>query len=368
MDGMNMGGQGQQSPDPRLARMEQQRLLAAQQFAQQQQNAQPVSPEPVSPTPMPAPTPVAPSGNATSSMRERMRQSSQQSQSTQQVVLEQGENYNPQGAAPVEQPKAQTASSTIINTTNNGQVPNIQTDTGDDSPKFKLSKGMVLAIAAMVVIALVFILVMLKGSDEGEKEPEVPTYEDPFDDPNLEWLTPDSSIFYTDAEKSALRAAGYTGDEIDAFASQGLSASDKILQAQAERDAWIQEAIAPLYDTASDEYKAFISQTWLTLPERSDMNDWTQVATYYTERKNLDYEKVTVYGNQLFIKVYLDDAAHKDWFFLNVTPTEWLQLNDSGNVIVNYTYCTHFVGEDIMTAYEDTDNIYITSATLEIIQ
>lgn len=359
---MNMGGQGNQvpvSPDPRLAMMEQQRMAVAQQFASsREQVVTSVSPTPVSPTP---------TNGSTGAMRDRMRQNAQQAQQTQQVVLEQGENYKPDESVTVQQKPANTATTTIINTTNNGQVPDIDTGNDEGKPKFKPSKTMVFIIAGMVIVALIVMFAMLSRNKDTEEEPEVPTYEDPFEDPDLIWITPSSSLFYTEEEKAALRAAGYTGEDIDAFAADSIPAADKIAEAEAARDAWIQEAIAPLYDTTSDEFKEYIAQTWLTLPERTDMYEWRQVATYYTERKNLDYEKVGVYGNQLFIKVYLDDSAHDDWFFLCVTPAEWLQLNDNGNVIVNYVYCTRFVGDDLMSSYEDMENIFITSATLEII-
>lgn len=298
--------------------------------------------------------------SAQQALRERMR--AQSKQASQPVTLQQTDTYQP--GQSVQQPQqaqqtqqqAQPANSTIINTTQSG-------DNGGKG--FKMSKGLALGIVGILVAACIlgYILMSGKGKEESDNAAE-PNLDE------LEWLDPvNNNVFlYTPEEITQLRAAGYTGDEIESYQSQMVPAEDLIKQAEAERDAWVQEAIAPLYDTASDEYKHYVSQTWLTLPQRTDMADWTMLASYYTERKNLDYEKIDVYGNQLFIKVYLDDNVHADWFFLCVSPDEWNKLQDSGNVIVNYTYCTRLVGDDYMTAVEDTDNIYITQASLEIIE
>ena len=211
---------------------------------------------------------------------------------------------------------------------------------------------------------MVFVIAAIVILGSGKKE-ETNTPDESLED--LEWLDPvnQETFLYSPEEITNLRAAGYTGDEIESYQSQQTPAEDLIKQAEAERDAWVQEAIAPLYDTASDEYKHYVSQTWLTLPQRTDMADWTMIGAEYAVDQNLDYEKIDVYGNQMFIKVYLDDNAHESWFFLNVSPTEWNQLNDAGNIQVHYTYVTHLVGDDYMTATEDFDDIYITSATLQ---
>lgn len=301
--------------------------------------------------------------SAQQALRERMR--AQSNQASQPVTLQQTDTYQPgqavqqpQQTQQTQQPQqqAQPANNTIINTTQSS-------DNGGKG--FKMSKGLALGIVGILVVVGILGYVLMNG--KGKEEPEN-TGEPNLDE--LEWLDPvNNNVFlYTPEEITQLRAAGYTGDEIESYQSQMVPAEDLIKQAEAARDAWVQEAIAPLYDTASDEYKHYVSQTWLTLPQRTDMTEWTMLASYYTERKNLDYEKIDVYGNQLFIKVYLDDNAHADWFFLCVSPDEWNKLKDSGNVIVNYTYCTRLVGDDYMTAVEDTTNIYITQASLEIIE
>lgn len=298
--------------------------------------------------------------SATASMRERMEASKSVS-SGKEVVLEQGVNYNPNP-----QPDHQNhgSSTTIINTT---QIPQDNTGDNDDSGRgFKPTKTFVLIAAGIVVFGVIMCLVFLFNGSDTPKDSGTETGMIPEED--LEWITPDSNYLYTQDQIEELRTVGYTGTEIENFQSLQMDVTELVKEAKAKRDAWVQEAVAPLYDATSQEYKDYIAQTWLTLPKRNDTDEWDNVAGYYEVRKNLDYEKVTSYGNQLFLKVFLDDNVHADWFFLNVTPEDWNKLKERGNVIVNYTYCTRYVGTDEFTQFEDYENIFITAAYLEIIE
>ena len=332
-------------------------------------------------TPPPAqqPIPVQQPAQQTSqltgqqAMRARMMaaRGQQMQQTGQQVVLQQTESYQPAGQQPIQQaqPTGQQVTQQTQQTQQVQQVQQNQTqpqqttmiNTTQEGGGFKPGKKLIFIGVGILLIFVIAAIVIL-GS--GKKE-ETNTPDESLED--LEWLDPvnQETFLYSPEEITNLRAAGYTGDEIESYQSQQTPAEDLIKQAEAERDAWVQEAIAPLYDTASDEYKHYVSQTWLTLPQRTDMADWTMIGAEYAVDQNLDYEKIDVYGNQMFIKVYLDDNAHESWFFLNVSPTEWNQLNDAGNIQVHYTYVTHLVGDDYMTATEDFDDIYITSATLQ---
>ena len=293
-------------------------------------------------------------------LRNRMKSGSQQSSDS--VKLVQGDSYKPQeDKTPEPTPTPTAKTTTIINTP--------KTDDNDslvEDKKFKITKPIAMVIVGVIIVLLILCVMFFGKGKEGSNDTTVD--EGLVSDEELEWITPDYTFSFTQEEIESLREVGYTGDEIESFASLGFSAADMVLEAEVKRDAWIQEAIAPLYDSTSEEYKNFINQTWLTLPERNDTDEWSEIAGYYEERKNLDYEKVTVYGNQLFLKVFLDDDTHQDWFFLNVTPEEWNKLNDRGNVIVTYTYCTRYVGVDSFTMVEDFDNVFITAATLEIIE
>lgn len=325
----------------------------------------------------------APQGGGTAAIRQRM-QASRGAAPPPPTVITQGDTYNPtpttqaptrpvqptiplpaQSAQPNTAPTQVGSTSTIINTTS-VDTQGSGNDNGSEKKKFNpmIAIGIFIGIAVLGVLLMVF----SKKPDGNEVPSENPDGVVSEDD--LVWIDPvvDTETFYTQDQINKLREVGYTGTEIEQFALNGEDVNAKIREAEAIRDAWLQEAIAPLYDATSQEYKDFISQTWLTLPERKDLGEWTQVAGYYQERKNLDYEKVTVYGNQLFIKIYLDDDVHADWFFLNVTPEEWIKLKDQGNVIVTYTYCTRYVTSAEGFNVEDFSNTFITSAVLEIIE
>lgn len=325
------------------------------------------------PPPTQQPTPVQqpvqqtsqPTGQEAMRIRMMTARGQQTQQTGQQVVLQQTESYQPAGQQPV-QPSQPTGQQTTQQTQQTQQTQPQQTtmiNTTQEGGGFKPGKKLIFVIVGILLVFGIAAVIVL-GSGKKD-DADTSTSDESLDE--LEWLDPvnQETFLYSPEEITNLRAAGYTGDEIESYQSQQTPAEDLIKQAEAERDAWVQEAIAPLYDTASDEYKHYVSQTWLTLPQRTDMADWTMIGAEYAVDQNLDYEKIDVYGNQMFIKVYLDDNAHESWFFLNVSPTEWNQLNDAGNIQVHYTYVTHLVGDDYMTATEDFDDIYITSATLQ---
>ena len=175
-------------------------------------------------------------------------------------------------------------------------------------------------------------------------------------------------VIYSQEEVEKLREVGYTGYEIEQFSNDREDFNRLVEEAETKRDLWLRENIAPLYDSASEEYKAYINQTWLSLSKRKDVDNWDEIAGTYELRKNLDYEKIDVYGEQLFIKVYLDDDEHKKFFFVCVTPEQYAKLKNRGNVIVTYTYETRYVYKTDSSKFEDTKNIWIIDAELEIIE
>ncbi len=334
------------------------------------------------PTPTPAGMPGAGTGSKPMTAQEQMRARMRAGNGAHTAsTMTQGEQYNPVSqAAPAQAPtptptptpvhtptptptQSPIANQTIINTT----------QTEQDEPKkgfgFKMSPIIAIAIAIAVLLAGFLgysYYVKHKGDPKPADAEQTETeWVDPFADGSTQWIEPDTQWNYTAEQIQQLRAAGYTGDEIEQYASTQTPYLDLIKQAEAARDAYIQEAIAPLYDTASDEYKHYISQTWLSLRERNDVDGWIPCMTYLEQRKNLDYEKIEVHGNQLFLKVYLDDFAHDDWFYVLVTPEQWNSLNDAGNVLVTYEYATRYDGEDAFTAVEDKNNIYIINAYID---
>lgn len=297
-----------------------------------------------------------------------MQWASQNGQTTQQTQPAQTGPVNVAPQQPVNAAPAQPANqqNTVINTTVQQEPKKPKKEKPPKEPNEGGNKKMIFIIVACVLVVLVggwFLLTKMKDKPEEE-------FYDPMEDPELEWIqpSPTPAFAYTLEEIARLREAGYTGNEIEDYQTACYDVNYLIQDAEAKRDAWIQEAIAPLYDTASPEYKESISDTWLSLEERTDMAQYSENIMLYQDRRNLDYEKVKVYGTQIFIKVFFDDDLHENYFFIQVTPQEYAKLNDRGNVIVNYTYQHSWVLNPQTNLYEeDRSNFFIVSASIEII-
>ena len=290
--------------------------------------------------------------NSQQSLRDKMRASNAGNNGG-QVVLEQTEQYKEEGTGSV--------NSTIIESDD---------DDGDDEAPAKKGFNPKIIIGCIIVVILivgVFVGTAAKRQPAPvEEQVALPEEELVF----LEPVTQDVMSGYTAEEVNTLRGAGLTGTEIESYQNQGIPYITAYNITKEQFWAWQLENQLPITDMTSEAYKTEVSKTWLTLPERKDLEEWHEdgIAYNYNIKKNLDYEKVDVHGNQLFLKVYLDDNKHEKWFFLNVTPQEWNLLEEAGNVVVDYAYTTHFEPyTNLFDAVENTEDIFITSARLSII-
>ncbi len=73
--------------------------------------------------------------------------------------------------------------------------------------------------------------------------------------------------------------------------------------------------------------------------------DTTQYGYYY-EVMNVDYIKLPAKGHQLFIKFFLENG---DAVFMTVTPERYLELKESGNIVVRVSYTQTADGKRIIT-------------------
>ena len=231
----------------------------------------------------------------------------------------------------------------------------------DPEKSGKKNKILIFAAIGLVVIILSVLLLKVKmGSGEKIGEPTAT----PTPTPEPDYIVEEVNK-YNSSEIQALRAAGYTGDEIESAAAMYIPASDLIAQAEIDRQAWLEEAIKPMLDTASPEYKENLKQTWLGLEKVEDINGYQNSSGMYEVRRNLDYEKIDVYGHQLYIKIYLDSSG-ENYFFHQTTPTEYLRLEQEGNIIVTYTYMHPMVSSTYGYS-EDTSEFIIIKSSVEII-
>lgn len=334
--------------------------------------------------------PVPAPGQQQQSQMDRLRQQMAQQQAQQRVqptVMQQGNNYAPtqqmsqQSQQYAQQPQQAQQTQQQQNQQNqqNQQVQqNVSNDSDDSDDKKKggiSPKFLLIGVGVfIIVIILMFVFSGLNSADKPQEttNPGMDEFGNPIDPETglpIQYIEPEVPEFpgYSFDETEALRAAGYTGYEIEQFEAEARDYNELIAEAEAARQAWIDEAVAPLYDTASDEYKNSVRNTWLGLPERTDVEDFTETGSYYEETKNLDYEKVEPRGQQLFVKVYLDDSSHETYFFVNVEPSDYLKLNDSGNVVVTYKYTVPVVfNEELQVFEEHEDQRFIVDASLTI--
>ena len=224
-------------------------------------------------------------------------------------------------------------------------------------------KFVIIGIGA--ALALVIVIIVVMGITNKKSVEEQPVEEEAQE---IDYGAV-SGFAYGDDQIEQLRAAGYTGTEIENFQSQAMDFAQLMSKARADQKLFKLENDFNFYDIESDEFKSSVDNTWLSLPKRTDAEDFAEnFAEYRVQDVNLDYEKVEPRGNQLFLKVYLDDNVHEDWFFLMVTPEEWAKLDDYGNVECEYTYATRYIGDNMYNLEVDPDTMYITEAHLNILE
>lgn len=154
---------------------------------------------------------------------------------------------------------------------------------------------------------------------------------------------------YSTEEKEALRLAGFTGDEIELFEFEEQDASELVTKEEEKRIALYEEEIKPYFDGASSEFKEMYENTWVgqkdvVIPKNQSGN------MNYEETYNVDYEKLPSKGNQLWIKYYLSE---KSICFMNVTPERYVELADSGNIVVKVRFTKLSDGTRIITSSQE---------------
>lgn len=276
--------------------------------------------------------------------------------------------------------KPKESDTSQLEQTMNEEIINEEVEAENKRP---VNMKVVVVVGIAAVIILIVAVFALFSSTSKNKEADEEVTEEPVDtqpidltpveeDPDLQPIESLYAVTYTDEQKLQLSALGATEEQIEQWQSSGTLFEYPYYTLQESYAAAQLEATLPTYDMTSAEYKEVISDTWLSLEHRTDIAEWSTedyLAMSYEVTQNLDYEKVEPYGNQLFLKVYLDAQSHDNWFFLCISPQDWNKLDDSGNVVVNYTYSTHYKPyENRLDAVEDTDHIFITAASLDIIQ
>lgn len=191
------------------------------------------------------------------------------------------------------------------------------------------SKLVLFGIAGAVVVIIVFAVIW---SFIPKQEPiDEPIIDDPAIEQEVEF-----TFEYLPEEIADMRAYGYTADEIEQAKEIQKPADVMIEEAKAAMEAKQKEVMDKLMDAATPEYKQLMAMTWLggkdikitALPEEEAEN-----YSVSTTKDNVDYVKVPAKGNQLFIRLSLQDGTYA---FMTVLPSRWVTLKDSGNIVIEY--------------------------------
>ena len=151
------------------------------------------------------------------------------------------------------------------------------------------------------------------------------------------------TVTYTLDEIQQLREAGYTASAIEDISKKGVAFADAIKQAKDERTRYVMKLYKELDPKAqqgsqSDEYKALLEQTWLGGDLRPVVKEANQMYTTKSIRENCRYTKVSPNGGELFIRLVLKNG---DALYFNVHPSTYEQLDDEGNMVIDYDQVTY---------------------------
>lgn len=291
-------------------------------------------------------------------------------------ILKQGENYDGDYEANKDKEEA------VVNGPEN-DVEEANTQNKDTEKKtFKENTVLIIAIlaaAAVVFIILLGIIVSRKnktvdypnGGKFDYSEDNLDTSDGSGEDDLFDQLmanagegepveTPSSdgqpSVEYTDSEAVELRKHGYTADEIEWSREHGITYDSMLSAAESAAEELAKEKIKLMGDTGSPEYQALINKTWLggeefelteVLPDEYGAYD----IEYSTQVINADYVKCGQQGSQLFLCV---STAEYGNVFLTVEPKRWMQLQESGNIVVEVNVC-HYGGKAVVVSVSEVD-------------
>lgn len=231
------------------------------------------------------------------------------------------------------------------------------------APKNDKIKYIALAGVAILVVLVLLGIILMKGMNKNEETADV-TAEDTYvedDNPAAALLNSDPAVTgeytedsasttdmqdtsstaeYSNTEDIELRKRGYTADEIEFSREHGISYEDMIAQADADIENQQRQVLASLSDEGSEAYQTLLNMTWLQGADLSitdaTYDEFGNLSVYEeTKTMNIDYTKVPAKGTQLFLKCNLLDYGVA---FMTVEPDRWLQLADSGNILVNVTF------------------------------
>lgn len=204
---------------------------------------------------------------------------------------------------------------------------------GGSGPKIPkkalIAGGVVLAVGLIAVGIFAFMSREAKPSEEDLPEISI----------DIDAIEQELSS-YTEDEIRGLRAAGYTGDEIEKYQESFVSVEELMVSARKLQQEFMQESYVELRDgvmnSASEDYKNLLNMTWLggNVVEVGPLEGKT-IYDYQTEqlRANVNYVKIPSRGYQTMLKLDFPDG---EVFFMNIHPTRYYVLAEKGNIVISY--------------------------------
>lgn len=257
-------------------------------------------------------------------------------------------------------------------------------------------KYVYVAAVAIGLLLLLFVIVFTRKKKDNEIVPpdinieysqvdDVQFYDDGFDDfeeeeveyePEYEvgemlngymwdgekWVEPTPEIDFETNKR--LRAAGYTGDEIEYALRNGFD-TEALIQASNELyDEEAKKALERMSDSASEEFKFLLDRTYFgevgyEFVPQSNLPAQEQTIVSNSFVVNADYIKCPTYGSQLYLKCKVASDLN---VFMIMTPQRWETLPASGNIVLR-VYYTQYGPNRYVTEVKEVDSTLETIDT-----
>lgn len=237
-------------------------------------------------------------------MSNKEEQTPQKENTNNETVLEQGDSYN------------ESKMGEVLD-----KIP--------DSLKSK--KAILIICGVVILLAVAGIVVQIVSSGGSTSKDTFSKYED-----NTEQQV-EQTFKYSSEQRQALRAYGFSGEEIDEHEKSQDDPDaliDKVTEdIKTEKRKVYKELQKEMLDSASPEYKALIEDTWLAGEAHEVKMPEGGIFDTIEKTENIRYKKLESHGNQCFIKITLEDGATT---FMTVHPDKYITLKDEGNMVITY--------------------------------
>lgn len=235
--------------------------------------------------------------------------------------------------------------------------------------KLLSSKKLIIIIVSVIFIVIIIIIIAISLRDSSNKQEIIDSKEAPeeiqgeiqFDKNGFiitDDIVPEDNIFkYSVDEITRLREAGYTSTEIEEFEKMEVTNIDSLVS---DIELQKRKSILDHYhvflrnaqESGNEQYLYALANTWLGLAPQ-EVNASGEVDDYYKDSCNADYWKLPLQGYQPILKVkFVDKQDVERTVYMPVEPTTYVQLRESGNIVISYNFIKAYGCEFITNIQE----------------